>query len=280
MSQEVFRRNRGCGRWAMKTDENVERVRTLVRTDRRLGMRKTAEELNMDKETVRRILTTNWNMKNVCAKMVLKNPPVFSHKINTNARTRSVIPRSCPMWHFIFQNVKRLLKRTPIFSQLVTFIRKRQNLKSTFTNGFRRWMLRDMKARMAQCVASDGNYFEGVTCMYNNFVSKVLFNQYRYLIATPHSTFKPASFEILIYSTYIIIFPYHSVVYNICCSNNVVKQPKNQSVMLNTDLKFCHELRTKWPTWTMRGGDSDFGHPATKYFIVKNRRIAEKPQLE
>jgi len=35
-----------------KTDENVEKVRTLVRTDR-LGIRMIAEGLNMDKETGR-----------------------------------------------------------------------------------------------------------------------------------------------------------------------------------------------------------------------------------
>jgi predicted transcriptional regulator len=34
----------------MKTDENVDRVRTLVRNDRRLSIRTIAEELNVDKE--------------------------------------------------------------------------------------------------------------------------------------------------------------------------------------------------------------------------------------
>jgi uncharacterized membrane protein len=35
-----------------RTDANVDRVRTLVRSDRRLGMRVIAEELNMTRETV------------------------------------------------------------------------------------------------------------------------------------------------------------------------------------------------------------------------------------
>jgi hypothetical protein len=56
-----------------------------------------AGELNMDKETVRHSLTTNLNMKKVCAKMVPKDPPVFSNKTNTNAPTRSVLTRSCPV---------------------------------------------------------------------------------------------------------------------------------------------------------------------------------------
>jgi orotate phosphoribosyltransferase-like protein len=57
----------------MKTDKNVEKVRTFVGTDRRLDIRVIAEELNMDKETVRQILTKNLNTKKVCAKMVPKN---------------------------------------------------------------------------------------------------------------------------------------------------------------------------------------------------------------
>jgi histone-lysine N-methyltransferase SETMAR len=57
----------------MKTDENVGKVRTLVRNDRRLSIRIVAEELNVDKETVRQILTENLKMKKLCAKMVPKN---------------------------------------------------------------------------------------------------------------------------------------------------------------------------------------------------------------
>lgn len=48
-----------------KTDENVERVRALMRTDRRLGLRKIAEMLRMNKETVRQILT-DLKMQKVC----------------------------------------------------------------------------------------------------------------------------------------------------------------------------------------------------------------------
>jgi len=79
----------------MKTDEGMGKVRTLVRSDSYLGIRIIAEGFNMAKETVRQILTTNLNMKNVCAKMVSRNPLVFSHKIN-NARKRSVLTRSYP----------------------------------------------------------------------------------------------------------------------------------------------------------------------------------------
>jgi DNA-directed RNA polymerase sigma subunit (sigma70/sigma32) len=50
----------------MKTDKNVDKVRTLVRNDRRLSIRMIAEELNVDKETVRQILTENLKRKCVC----------------------------------------------------------------------------------------------------------------------------------------------------------------------------------------------------------------------
>jgi hypothetical protein len=49
----------------IKTYENVEKVRTLVRTDPRLSIRMTAEELNVDKETVRQILSADLNMRKV-----------------------------------------------------------------------------------------------------------------------------------------------------------------------------------------------------------------------
>jgi hypothetical protein len=49
----------------MKTDENVEQARTLVRTDCHLGIKIIAEESNMDKEMVRNF-KTNLNMKSVC----------------------------------------------------------------------------------------------------------------------------------------------------------------------------------------------------------------------
>jgi len=50
----------------MKTDEHVEKVSTLVRTVRRLGIRMIEKKLNMEKET-RHILTTNLNItESVC----------------------------------------------------------------------------------------------------------------------------------------------------------------------------------------------------------------------
>ena len=52
------------------TDTNIEKVRQLVRSDRRLTIRVIANEVRMDKETVRTILVDTLGMRKVCAKMV------------------------------------------------------------------------------------------------------------------------------------------------------------------------------------------------------------------
>lgn len=55
-----------------RNDENVERIRDLVRSDRRLTVRLIAE-LNLNHTTVHQILTNELGMKKICAKMVPKN---------------------------------------------------------------------------------------------------------------------------------------------------------------------------------------------------------------
>ena len=55
---------------ASKTDDNVERVMSLVRSDRRLTLRMISTELNLNRFTVHQILTQDLYMRKVCAKMV------------------------------------------------------------------------------------------------------------------------------------------------------------------------------------------------------------------
>jgi len=43
-----------------------------VRENLRLTVRSISEQVNIDRETVRKILTADLNMRKVCAKMVLK----------------------------------------------------------------------------------------------------------------------------------------------------------------------------------------------------------------
>ena len=58
---------------SQRTDANVDRVRILVR---RLGVRVTAEELNMNRETVRQIVKEDLGTRNFSAKIV---PRILTH---------------------------------------------------------------------------------------------------------------------------------------------------------------------------------------------------------
>jgi len=55
-----------------RTEENIANVRQIVRENRRLTVRNIAEQVNIDRETVRKILTEDLDMRKVCAKMVPK----------------------------------------------------------------------------------------------------------------------------------------------------------------------------------------------------------------
>jgi len=56
-----------------KTDDNVERVRSLVRSDQQLTLRIISSELNLNRFTVHQILTQDLDIRKVCATMVPKN---------------------------------------------------------------------------------------------------------------------------------------------------------------------------------------------------------------
>jgi len=55
-----------------RTEENITKVRQIVRENRRLTVRSIAEQVNIDRETVRKFLTEDLDMRKVCAKMVPK----------------------------------------------------------------------------------------------------------------------------------------------------------------------------------------------------------------
>ena len=55
-----------------KTADNIERVKQMVRADRRLMVRMIAEELSINKDTVWSIITENLEIRKVCAKVVPK----------------------------------------------------------------------------------------------------------------------------------------------------------------------------------------------------------------
>jgi hypothetical protein len=58
---------------ATRTGDNTARVRELVRSDRRLTVRKISDQVNTNREAVRSLLTEELGMRNICAKMVPRN---------------------------------------------------------------------------------------------------------------------------------------------------------------------------------------------------------------
>ena len=68
--EDEARSERQC---TSKTEENVGKVKTLIRSDRRLTIRMIDSELNLDHRTVHDIWTRNLDTRKICAKMVPKN---------------------------------------------------------------------------------------------------------------------------------------------------------------------------------------------------------------
>jgi predicted transcriptional regulator len=55
-----------------RTEDNIAKVRQIVRENRRMTVMSIAEQVNIDRETIRKILTEDLDMRKVCAKMVPK----------------------------------------------------------------------------------------------------------------------------------------------------------------------------------------------------------------
>ena len=55
-----------------RSEENIAKIRQIVRENHWLTVRSTAEQVNIDRETIRKILTEDLDMRKVCAKMVPK----------------------------------------------------------------------------------------------------------------------------------------------------------------------------------------------------------------
>ena len=55
-----------------RTEENIAKIHQIVRENRRLTVKSIEEQVNIDREAVRKILTEDLDMRKVCAKMVPK----------------------------------------------------------------------------------------------------------------------------------------------------------------------------------------------------------------
>jgi len=55
-----------------RNEENIAKVRQIVHENRRLTIRSIGEQVNIDRETVRKIFKEDLDMRKVCTKMVPK----------------------------------------------------------------------------------------------------------------------------------------------------------------------------------------------------------------
>jgi hypothetical protein len=84
-----------CGQpRTQRTDANVDRARTLVPSVQRVGVRVIAEELNMNRETVRQIVKENLEMRKISAKIILHHDNVPAH----DAFASSWLRTPCKNW--------------------------------------------------------------------------------------------------------------------------------------------------------------------------------------
>ena len=77
------------------TEENIAKIRQIVRENRQLTVRSIAEQVNINRETVRKILTEDLYMRKVCAKMV----PKGAHR-RTKEKKSHNLPFGEAIWHF------------------------------------------------------------------------------------------------------------------------------------------------------------------------------------
>jgi len=88
-----------------KTEDNLDRVRSLVSSDRLLTLRMISNELNLNRFTVHQILTQDLDMRKVCAKMVPKN-------LTTEQKANR--------WDVCLDFVDRLEREPEFFSRVIT----------------------------------------------------------------------------------------------------------------------------------------------------------------
>ena len=100
--------------------DNTARVRELVRSDRRLTVKIIANELNMNREAVRLILTEELGMRKNCAKMAPRNlteqqrdarwSTVFDIQMHHGETAASLTPDLAPCDFFLFQKLNFAVK--------------------------------------------------------------------------------------------------------------------------------------------------------------------------
>lgn len=125
---------------------------------------------------------TSWNEKfeheNVrknCGKATLsEDEPVFDRQTYTVSRKRSTISTSCTCDSFVVPELKNYLKGIH-FPQVRNIRRSATQLLYAFSQNEVSGCCEGWKARVEQCLSSDGSTFKEMTCKYNNLITKVIF---------------------------------------------------------------------------------------------------------
>jgi len=100
-----------------RTEENITKIHQIVCENRRLTVRSIAEQVNIDRETARKILTEDLDMRKVWAKMVpkeltkeQKQRRVLATKQITVLEDPTSSPDLAPSDFFLFLKIKEILK--------------------------------------------------------------------------------------------------------------------------------------------------------------------------
>ena len=152
-------------------NENIDRVRSLALSNRRLTVRMIAEELGLGKSSVHTILTEHLDMKKVCAKIVPKllTPEQKLRRkeccadCKTSEESDEFMERVITgdeSWIYDSLNAnwccegRNLGAVTTIKSEMTSLLK---GLREAELQGcFQQW-----KQRWDKCIVSNGEYFEG-----------------------------------------------------------------------------------------------------------------------
>ena len=146
-----------------RTEENIAKVRQIVSENRRLTVRSIAKQVNIDRETIRKILTEDLDMRKVCAKIVPKEfteeqnqRRVFSYYTNNCVGTPDLAPND----FFLFPKIKKILKGRHFDDIYDIRSNRTAALKAIPQNQFQH-CFEGRTRRWHRCIASEGEYFEG-----------------------------------------------------------------------------------------------------------------------
>ncbi|EGI67572.1 FLJ37770-like protein [Acromyrmex echinatior] len=142
-----------------KTDENIDKVREMMANNRKLTIRKLAEDLNIAYGSVQDIVVNDLGLRRVAANAIIIREFLVKNKTNT-IQQPSNSPDMAPCDFFLFDRVKKPLRGTRFNSRKEVMEKSKTALMAIpiieFQKCFESWI-----KRWHKCVAVAGEYFEG-----------------------------------------------------------------------------------------------------------------------